>query len=90
MDLHGGQAVKQFDPEFEVTRTDSMQWNRTQNLEILGEIDGDPSRPVELPQEVLDKVRALITEEAARLAQAEGISAPPDQVVQVNIKSKSR
>ncbi len=83
-------------PEFEVTRTDSMQWNRTVNLDMLTEVD-DPGTEVELPPELLEKVRALIADEVGRLSQEDLSSGsdpkaddPVEVRVQVNINPRSK
>ncbi len=54
-------------PSFDVSRVDSMQWNRTINLDALEAFERDArAEPTELPSQLLDEIRDAIRAEVQK------------------------
>lgn len=79
------------DPRFEVSRINSMQWNRTVNGQIFSVLDDRNATQKSIPPEVLKKVQDLLQQELKSHACSELAKAndPKEHqvVVQVDIKT---
>lgn len=92
--------MSSFKPAFEVTTVESMQWNRTLNIDMLSALNADPGREDEerkaresgqlsLPDDALERIRRVIADEVSAFTGKEEASDAPATRVDVKLNYRA-